>query len=119
MNAHNKRHDGETRYSGEGPGRPDRIQGRAGAQAYAGQRSVVPDPEFTRSASLNGGGRGGQGEEDFLQLEQRHRAAVGSSEYGELNLLRFERVDNLGAYSIPFGDRPSHPICLRQLTAKG
>jgi hypothetical protein len=30
-------------------------------------------------------------------------------------LLRFERVDNLGAYSIPFGDRPSHPICLRQL----
>jgi len=29
---------------------------------------------------------------------------------GLLYLLRFERVDNLGAYSIPFGDRPSHPI---------
>jgi hypothetical protein len=27
--------------------------------------------------------------------------------------LRFERVDNLGAYSIPSGDRPSHPICKR------
>ena len=26
---------------------------------------------------------------------------------GLLYLLRFERVDNLGAYSIPFGDRPS------------
>jgi hypothetical protein len=25
--------------------------------------------------------------------------------------LRFERVDNLGAYSIPPGDRPSHSIC--------
>jgi hypothetical protein len=25
-------------------------------------------------------------------------------------LLRFERVDNLGAYSIPSGDRPSHSI---------
>jgi hypothetical protein len=24
---------------------------------------------------------------------------------------RFERVDNLGAYSIPSGDRPSHPVC--------
>ncbi len=23
-------------------------------------------------------------------------------------------VDNLGAYSIPSGDRPSHPICLHQ-----
>src|SRR5271166_3946333 len=29
--------------------------------------------------------------------------------------LRFERVDNLGAYSIPSGDRPSHPICSLQL----
>jgi hypothetical protein len=29
---------------------------------------------------------------------------------GLLYLLRFERVDNLGAYSIPFGDRPSHLI---------
>src|SRR5215469_16917209 len=30
---------------------------------------------------------------------------------GLLYLLRLERVDNLGAYSIPFGDRPSHSIC--------
>jgi hypothetical protein len=30
---------------------------------------------------------------------------------GLLYLLRSERVDNLGAYSIPSGDRPSHPIC--------
>jgi len=29
---------------------------------------------------------------------------------GLLYLLRLERVDNLGAYSIPFGDRPSHSI---------
>jgi hypothetical protein len=29
---------------------------------------------------------------------------------GLLYLLRFKRVDNLGAYSIPSGDRPSHPI---------
>src|SRR5215831_11526326 len=29
-------------------------------------------------------------------------------------LLRFERVDNLGAYSIPSGDRPSHSICFHQ-----
>jgi hypothetical protein len=29
--------------------------------------------------------------------------------------LCFEHVDNLGAYSIPSGDRPSHPICFRQL----
>ena len=29
--------------------------------------------------------------------------------------LRFERADNLGAYSIPYGDRPSHPIWLQQL----
>src|SRR5262249_18864339 len=29
---------------------------------------------------------------------------------GLLYLLRFERVDNLGAYSIPSGDRPSHLI---------
>ena len=36
---------------------------------------------------------------------------------GLLYLLRFERVDNLGAYSIPFGDRPSHPICLQLLTS--
>jgi hypothetical protein len=36
---------------------------------------------------------------------------------GLLYLLRFERVDNLGAYSIPFGDRPSHPICFQQLGA--
>ena len=69
MNAHNKQHDGETMYSGEGPGRPDRIQGRAGAQAFAGQRSVVPDPEFTRSASLNGGGRGGRGRKISARAE--------------------------------------------------
>src|SRR6185369_12305077 len=31
---------------------------------------------------------------------------------GLLYLLCFEHVDNLGAYSIPSGDRPSHPICL-------
>jgi hypothetical protein len=31
--------------------------------------------------------------------------------------LCFEHVDNLGAYSIPSGDRPSHPICLQQLPA--
>src|SRR5271166_1022018 len=36
---------------------------------------------------------------------------------GLLYLLRFERVDNLGAYSIPFGDRPSHPICSQQLSS--
>jgi hypothetical protein len=36
---------------------------------------------------------------------------------GLLYLLRFERVDNLGAYSIPSGDRPSHLICSRQLSA--
>jgi len=35
---------------------------------------------------------------------------------GPLNLLRLERVDNLGAYSMPFGDRPSHSICLQQLS---
>ena len=35
---------------------------------------------------------------------------------GLLYLLRFERVDNLGAYSIPSGDRPSHPIWFHQLT---
>jgi hypothetical protein len=35
---------------------------------------------------------------------------------GLLYLLRFERVDNLGAYSIPFGDRPSHPIRFCQLS---
>jgi hypothetical protein len=35
---------------------------------------------------------------------------------GLLYLLRFERVDNLGAYSIPSGDRPSHPICSQQLS---
>src|SRR5262249_29918887 len=29
---------------------------------------------------------------------------------GLLYLLRFERVDNLGAYSMPSGDRPSHLI---------
>ncbi len=34
---------------------------------------------------------------------------------GLLYLLRFERIDNLGAYSIPSGDRPSHLIWLRQL----
>jgi hypothetical protein len=28
--------------------------------------------------------------------------------------LCFEHVDNLGAYSIPSGDRPSHPIWFRQ-----
>jgi hypothetical protein len=33
---------------------------------------------------------------------------------GLLYLLRFERVDNLGAYSIPSGDRPSHPIWLQR-----
>ena len=33
-----------------------------------------------------------------------------------LYLLCFEHVDNLGAYSIPSGDRPSYPIWLRQLT---
>ena len=33
---------------------------------------------------------------------------------GLLYLLCFKHVDNLGAYSIPFGDRPSHPICFRQ-----
>jgi hypothetical protein len=35
---------------------------------------------------------------------------------GLLYLLRFERVDNLGAYSIPFGDRPSHLIWLCKLS---
>jgi hypothetical protein len=35
---------------------------------------------------------------------------------GLLIYLCFEHVDNLGAYSIPSGDRPSHPICLQQLT---
>jgi hypothetical protein len=30
--------------------------------------------------------------------------------------LCFEYVDNLGAYSIPPGDRPSHPIWFRQPT---
>jgi len=34
---------------------------------------------------------------------------------GLLVYLCFEHVDNLGAYSIPSGDRPSHPIWLRQL----
>jgi hypothetical protein len=34
---------------------------------------------------------------------------------GLLYLLRFERVDNLGAYSIPSGDRPSHSICFHSL----
>jgi hypothetical protein len=29
---------------------------------------------------------------------------------GHLYLLRFERVDNLGAYRIPSETRPSHPI---------
>src|SRR5215472_11717797 len=33
---------------------------------------------------------------------------------GLLISLRFERVDNLGAYSIPPRDRPSHLICSRQ-----
>src|SRR5438309_6649209 len=32
---------------------------------------------------------------------------------GLLYLLCFKHVDNLGAYSIPPGDRPSHPICNR------
>src|ERR1035438_1967143 len=31
--------------------------------------------------------------------------------------LCLEHVDNLGAYSIPSGDRPSHPICLPQQIA--
>jgi hypothetical protein len=31
-----------------------------------------------------------------------------------LYLLRFDHVDNLGAYSIPSGDRPSYPIWLHQ-----
>ena len=35
---------------------------------------------------------------------------------GPLYLLCFKHVDNLDAYSIPSGDRPSHPIYLRQLT---
>src|ERR1700746_4114357 len=35
---------------------------------------------------------------------------------GLLYLLRFERVDNLGAYSIPPGDRPSHSICYHSLS---
>jgi len=34
---------------------------------------------------------------------------------GLLYLLCFKHVDNLGAYSIPSGDRPSHPIWLHQL----
>src|SRR6185312_4735937 len=37
---------------------------------------------------------------------------------GLLYLLCFKHVDNLGAYSIPFGDRPSHPICF-QLLSRG
>ena len=37
---------------------------------------------------------------------------------GLLYLLRFRRVDNLGAYGIPFGDRPAHPIWLRQLASE-
>ena len=32
-----------------------------------------------------------------------------------LYLLCLKHVDNLGAYSIPSGDRPSHLICLQQL----
>ena len=34
---------------------------------------------------------------------------------GLLYLLHFERVDHLGAYRIPFGDRPSHLIYYQQL----
>jgi hypothetical protein len=34
---------------------------------------------------------------------------------GLLYLLRFRRVDNLGAYSIPSETGPSHPIWLQQL----
>jgi hypothetical protein len=34
---------------------------------------------------------------------------------GLLYLLCLKHVDNLGAYSIPSGDRPSHPICLQHL----
>jgi hypothetical protein len=33
--------------------------------------------------------------------------------------LCFQHVDNLGAYSIPSGDRPSHPIWFRQLSNVG
>jgi|HubBroStandDraft_5_1064220.scaffolds.fasta_scaffold533215_1 hypothetical protein len=35
---------------------------------------------------------------------------------GLLICWRFERVYNLGAYSIPSGDRPSHPIYSQQLS---
>src|SRR5437763_430905 len=35
---------------------------------------------------------------------------------GLLYLLCLKHVDNLGAYSIPSGDRPSHPIWLRKLS---
>jgi len=35
---------------------------------------------------------------------------------GLLYLLCFKHVDNLGAYSIPSGDRPSHPIWLQTVT---
>jgi len=38
---------------------------------------------------------------------------------GLLYLLCLEHVDNLGAYSIPSGDRPSHPIWLRKLSSRG
>ncbi|HTR24051.1 MAG TPA: hypothetical protein VMI10_08700, partial [Terriglobales bacterium] len=33
---------------------------------------------------------------------------------GLLFICASEHVDNLGAYSIPFGDRPSHPIWFHQ-----
>ena len=41
-------------------------------------------------------------------------AAVAPTRFiaGLIYFLRFERVDNWGAYSIPFGDQPSDPICL-------
>src|SRR6185312_3086854 len=37
---------------------------------------------------------------------------------GLLYLLCLKHVDNLGAYSIPSGDRPSHPIWYQQLSER-
>jgi len=38
---------------------------------------------------------------------------------GLLYLLRFERVDNLGAYRIPPETGSSHPICFQQMISSG
>lgn len=46
----------------------------------------------------------------MINLYYTHRG-LNSKPFAIKDVLCLERIDNLGAYSIPSGDRPSHPIC--------